>query len=308
MALTEQLKDELDALIKNHDVVLFMKGTPQRPQCGFSATVVEVLDEHLDGYRTVNVLERADIREGIKEYANWPTIPQLFVRGEFVGGADIVRSLVQKGELASVLGVTPKELAQPSLTVTPAARAQLEAALEGEGGTTLRFSIDKRFQYGLEVDGPQPGDFSYPLGKVTLLLDRGSAKRAEGVVIDFVERGNTSGFKIDNPSAPPTVKPLSPRELKAKLDASEKLELFDVRTVEERQLAAIGGARLLDAHVDAHIRTLPKDTTLVFHCHHGGRSAAAAQRYVELGYKNVYNLEGGIAAWSRDVDPSVPQY
>jgi monothiol glutaredoxin len=181
--------------------------------------------------------------------------------GGVLGGEIDCLEQVQKGELASVLGVTPKEVAQPTLTVTPAARAQLEAALEGEGGTTLRFSIDKRFQYGLEVDGPQPGDFSYPLGKVTLLLDRGSAKRAEGVVIDFVDRGHTSGFKIDNPSAPPTVKPLSPRELKAKLDASEKLELFDVRTVEERQLAAIGGARLLDAHVDAHIRTLPKDAT-----------------------------------------------
>ena len=103
MALTEQLKDELDALIKNHDVVLFMKGTPQRPQCGFSATVVEVLDEHLDTYRTVNVLERADLREGIKEYANWPTIPQLYVGGEFVGGSDIMMEMYQSGELQQML-------------------------------------------------------------------------------------------------------------------------------------------------------------------------------------------------------------
>ncbi len=308
MALTEQLRKELDDLVHSHDYVLFMKGTPARPQCGFSATVAGMLDEVLDGYHTVNVLERGDIREGIKEYGNWPTIPQLYVKGELVGGADIVKNLAAKGELTKVLGVTAKEVKRPEITVTPAAIAQLEVALKGEPQKTLRFSVDGRFQAGLDIDEPRGDDFTYPLGPITLLIDRSSARRADGVTIDFAQRGLNSGFKIDNPNAPASVKPLSARELKTKLDAQEALHLFDVRTPDERARAAIGGSRLMDAETDAFIRGLPKNTALVFHCHHGGRSAAAAQHYLEQGFVNVYNLEGGIAAWSRDVDPSVPQY
>jgi monothiol glutaredoxin len=85
--------------VKSSDVVLFMKGTPQFPQCGFSGQVVQIL-EHLGvAYKGINVLEDADIRQGIKDYSNWPTIPQLYIKGEFIGGCDIVREMFQAGEL-----------------------------------------------------------------------------------------------------------------------------------------------------------------------------------------------------------------
>lgn len=90
--------------VTQHPVVLYMKGTPQFPQCGFSATAVQILKAcGLADFYSVNVLENQDIREGIKQYANWPTIPQLYIQGQFVGGADIMRELYQSGELQKLL-------------------------------------------------------------------------------------------------------------------------------------------------------------------------------------------------------------
>lgn len=85
--------------IKSNDVFLFMKGTPDFPQCGFSGQVVQILDYIGVEYSTANVLENAELRDGIKAFTNWPTIPQLYVKGEFVGGADIIREMFQAGEL-----------------------------------------------------------------------------------------------------------------------------------------------------------------------------------------------------------------
>jgi monothiol glutaredoxin len=89
----------IDNEVKSNDVVLFMKGTPQFPQCGFSGQVVQILDHVGIGYKGLNVLESSELRNGIKEYSSWPTIPQLYVKGEFVGGCDIIREMFQTGEL-----------------------------------------------------------------------------------------------------------------------------------------------------------------------------------------------------------------
>jgi monothiol glutaredoxin len=110
MSAKEQIAD---AIAKN-DVVLFMKGTPQFPQCGFSGQVVQILDYLEVPYQGVNVLASDEMRNGIKEFSNWPTIPQLYVKGEFIGGCDIVREMFQAGELQSHLkdaGVAVKQTA-----------------------------------------------------------------------------------------------------------------------------------------------------------------------------------------------------
>jgi monothiol glutaredoxin len=91
--------DTIKAAIDANDVLLFMKGTPAQPQCGFSMQVVRLLDHLGVGYASVNVLDDADVRQAIKDYSNWPTIPQLYVKGEFVGGCDIVREMFENGEL-----------------------------------------------------------------------------------------------------------------------------------------------------------------------------------------------------------------
>ena len=94
----------IDQLVKSNDVVLFMKGTPQFPQCGFSGRAVQILKAcGLGQFASVNVLEDDEVRQAVKEYANWPTIPQLYVHGEFVGGSDIMTEMYQSGELKTLL-------------------------------------------------------------------------------------------------------------------------------------------------------------------------------------------------------------
>ena len=105
--MEDSLQQRIQGIIDGNDVVLFMKGTKHFPQCGFSATVVEVLRRSGSEFQDVNVLEDPAIRQGIKEFANWPTVPQLYVRGKFVGGCDIIREMFEKGELDAVL--TAKE-------------------------------------------------------------------------------------------------------------------------------------------------------------------------------------------------------
>ena len=105
----------IDNEVKGSEVVLFMKGTPQFPMCGFSGQVVQILDYLGVAYKGLNVLENDDLRQGIKSYSNWPTIPQLYVKGEFVGGCDIIREMFQAGELHALFkdkGIAVKESAQ----------------------------------------------------------------------------------------------------------------------------------------------------------------------------------------------------
>lgn len=97
------ISNEIEQLITQNDVVLFMKGTALLPQCGFSGFVAQVLKRLHVPFKDVNVLERGDMRQGIKDYSQWPTIPQLYIKGEFIGGADIVRDMLKTGELQALL-------------------------------------------------------------------------------------------------------------------------------------------------------------------------------------------------------------
>ena len=108
------IQQQIDQVVKANDIVLFMKGTPQMPQCGFSSQVVQILDFVGVEYKSVNVLANEDVRNGIKEYSSWPTIPQLYVKGEFLGGCDIVREMFQAGELAEHLTQAGIAVTQPS--------------------------------------------------------------------------------------------------------------------------------------------------------------------------------------------------
>ncbi|MDR3496821.1 MAG: Grx4 family monothiol glutaredoxin [Ancalomicrobiaceae bacterium] len=101
----------IDTEVKSSDVLLFMKGTPKMPQCGFSGQVVAILEQIGVPYKSINILESAELRQGVKEYSNWPTFPQLYIKGELVGGCDIVREMAQAGELQTQLseaGITAK--------------------------------------------------------------------------------------------------------------------------------------------------------------------------------------------------------
>ncbi len=308
MALDPSLKQKLDQLVTSDAVVLFMKGTRSFPQCGFSASVVNILNTLIPKYTTVNVLSDPDVRNNMKEYSDWPTFPQLFVRGEFVGGADIVRQMFEAGELEKKLGDLVAPAKVPPLTVTARAAAELSAALEdGSPGDVIHLTITPGWEHQLDL-GPKEGTHvTIESAGVTVQLDRASAARAAGVSIDFVEGPDGGGFKIENPNRPAMVRQVSPKDLKAMLDAGKVKELYDVRTPKEREVATLGG-KLLDDGALAQIDKLPRDTPIAFHCHHGGRSQAAAEHVLKMGFKTVYNLAGGIDAWSRDVDPAVKRY
>src|SRR3569623_2675605 len=138
MALDPALKQKIDLLVSSDSVVLFMKGTRSFPQCGFSAAGVNILNTLIPKYTTVNVLSDPDIRGGMKDYSEWPTFPQLFIKGEFVGGADIVRQKFEGGELEKKLGDLVAPAKTPAVTVTARAATALTAALaDGTPGDVI---------------------------------------------------------------------------------------------------------------------------------------------------------------------------
>ena len=308
MSLTPETRSEIEEFVKSGPVVLFMKGTRDAPQCGFSAQVVQILDGLVSDYRTLDVLERPEIRAGIKEYSEWPTIPQLYVGGEFLGGCDIIREMHASGELHEALGLpAPAKTPPPSVTVTDAARALIENAMANSEFREVHVKIDARFNHQLGFGPEEPGQIRAESNGVRLLFDPDSARRADGLAIDATDGAEGRGLTVDNPNRP-NVGQLSPRELEAWLDAGEPLVLLDVRTPEERATAHIEGSELLDDEAARRVEALPRDTRLVFHCHSGARSQAAAERFAGLGFSDVHNLAGGIDAWSLQVDPSVPRY
>jgi monothiol glutaredoxin len=307
MPLTDQRRAELDALVHSKKVLLFMKGNRSFPACGFSATVIGILKQLTKDYDTVNILEDPAVREGMKEFSSWPTFPQLYVDGQFVGGCDIVKDMFAQGELQKLLGVEAKPVAPPKVTITAAAAKAFADAAADAGDEVLRLEIDPDYNYDLHVGPKTDGDLAVTSGNVVLHVARASAERADGMTIDFVDGPKGTAFKIDNPNEPPRVKPIAPKELKAMLDAG-KVELYDVRPDDERARASIAQAKKLDAAGQAHLLGLKKDAAVAFHCHHGMRSRSAAEELLREGFTNVYNLEGGIEAWSRDVDPTVPHY
>jgi monothiol glutaredoxin len=309
MTLDLETRKKIEDLVASDSVVLFMKGSRSFPQCGFSASVVNILNTLIPKYTTVNILADANIRTGMKEFSDWPTFPQLFIRGEFVGGADIVRQMHESGDLEKKLGelVAPAKL--PSVTVSPRAAKELAEALkEGGAGDVIHLTITPAWEHQLDLGPSEASHVSIQSAGITVQLDRASAGRAEGVTIDFIEASDGAGFKIDNPNRPATVKEIAPKELKALLDSGRVTHFYDVRPDKERSVAKIVGVRQLDDAAMAAIEALPKDTPLAFHCHHGGRSRGAAEHFLKLGFKNVFNMAGGIEAWSRDIDSSVPRY
>ena len=301
------VNDRIAGMVREHPVLLFMKGTRAQPRCGFSATVVTILDEYLEEYGTFDVLADPEVREGVKEFSNWPTIPQLYVGGKFIGGSDIVKEMDQAGELAEVLGAHPRPVVVPEIALTEAALAALRRFAHG-ADPVVRLEVPPSFQYGMDFDSERPGDVKVQGKGFTVLLSRGSARRADGLTIDFVDGPGGGGFKIDNPNEPPKVQPLSPPGLARLLEQGAPLELFDVRTPVEIATAAFPGARVLDAEGKALLDRLDRETPLVLICHHGQRSQAAAEHCLRMGFRTVYNLVGGIDAWSREVDPAVPRY
>jgi monothiol glutaredoxin len=313
MSLSPELKSKIQSMLAAAPVVLFMKGTRERPTCGFSSTAVEILDLFLADYSTVNVLEDPELREGLKEFAKWPTYPQLWVRGELVGGADIMREMFENDELGAALGMAASVSASNmsastlNLRVSDSALQAMADALKSAGeGEAVRITIDARFNQALSFDVPKKNDVALELGlagdagpSVKVLLDPMSASRAAGLKVDHHGEIGAGGFELKNPNGPPEVQDMSVQTLKDKLGRAEALHLFDVRTRAEWNEGRIAGARLFAEIPSSDLAALPKDALLVFQCRSGVRSARTAEQFRQRGYTNVHNLTGGIMSWQQ---------
>ncbi|MCS6856162.1 MAG: Grx4 family monothiol glutaredoxin [Sandaracinaceae bacterium] len=301
------IEAEIRSLVESKPLVLFMKGTRQAPRCGFSAQVVEILDEYLEEYCTKDVLEDPPLREAIKRFSNWPTLPQLYVKGEFIGGADIVRELEESGELLGILQKAfphlsgKREVVVPQIEITPSAIRAFCRFAES-AFPTVRLEIDENGQPTLDIDEKRPRDVVIDFDGVRLVMSRQSAKRANGLLIDFDE--GAQGFRVERGQP---IRFLSPGEYaRLRREGWEHL-LIDVRDSVEREIAQIEGSVPWE-EFEKKMNHLRADLPLVCYCHRGIRSIHFVRELLELGFKEVYNLKGGIDAWSREVDPQVPRY
>ncbi|MDF2818071.1 MAG: glutaredoxin [Stenotrophomonas rhizophila] len=308
MSLDPALRSRIESILTANRVVLFMKGQPTMPQCGFSAKAVGALQDLGVEFVHVNVLADPEIREGIKAYGDWPTIPQLYIDSELVGGSDIILQMASSGELSSVLGLAAPDRTPPRITVTPAAVEMLRGALADAPGASLQLGIDASFQPNFQLAPHDDNAIAAESNGLRVQFDLASARRAEGITIDWVDDIRGKGLAIDNPNAPKAVQELSVRDADDQRRAGT-LTVVDVRPADERAIASIGGDfKTFDGNNRAELEALPKDTPLAFLCHHGGRSAQAAEQFRALGFSKVYNITGGIDAWSDAVDNSVPKY
>lgn len=308
MSLDPALRSRIESILNANRVVLFMKGQPSMPQCGFSAKAVGALQDLGVEFDHVNVLADADIREGIKAYGEWPTIPQLYIDGELIGGSDIILQMAGNGELSSVLGLAAPDRTPPRITVTPAAVEMLRGALADSPGASLQLGIDARFQPNFQLAPHDDNAIAAESNGLRVQFDLASARRAEGITIDWVDDIRGKGLAIENPNAPKAVQELSVRDADDQLRAGS-ITVVDVRPADERAIAAINAPfETFDGDNRARLEALPKDTALAFLCHHGGRSAQAAEQFCALGFTKVSNITGGIDAWSNEVDNGVPKY
>ncbi|KGQ18068.1 Glutaredoxin-like protein [Lysobacter dokdonensis DS-58] len=307
MSLDPALRSRIDTLLADNRIVLFMKGQPQSPQCGFSAKAVGALNGLGIQYKHVDVLADPEIREAIKLYGDWPTIPQLYIGGELVGGSDIIEQMANSGELHGALGLPPPDRTPPSIVIGEAAIAMLRTAITDAGGdVVVRMDIDPQYRTRLHLAQPDPNAITAVVDGIRVEFDLAGARRADGLRIDWADDVRGRGLVIENPNAPPAVQPMNPADAMARRNAGN-LRIVDVRPSEERALASIAGDVLnFDQGLEA-IGELPKDTALAFLCHHGGRSAQAAEHFRQQGFREVYNITGGIDAWA-DADASVPKY
>lgn len=297
MSLDPAVREKIETQIASHRVVLYMKGTPKMPQCGFSAKTAGILDQLLEGdYASYNVLEDESIREGIKVYGDWPTIPQLYVDGELVGGNDIIGEMFNAGELHEMFGLEKPDRTPPEITITDKATEKIREFLEAYPGNHLHFTIDSGWDAQFQVGPKEGSEIETESNGITVLMDLASAQRAKGATIDWVETVQGEGLKLDLPGAPAPVKQMTPAELQERMNSGERLLVIDTRSETDRTENPLDFARPLDAELMAELKDGDPNQPLVFVCNIGQTSQQYADHYRKQGYTQVYNLEGGAQA------------
>ncbi len=297
MSLDQGVRARIEQQLASHDVVLYMKGSPRMPQCGFSARTAGILDQLLSGdYASFNVLEDEDIREGIKAFGNWPTIPQLYVRGELIGGCDIVTEMFNAGELHDLFGLAKPDRSPPEIEITDRAASKIREFLDAYPGQHLHFAVGADWNAQFQVGPRQGHEIQAESAGITVLMDLATADRAKGARIDWTESMQGEGLSLDLPGAPPPVKAMTAAQLQDRLNAGERLLVIDTRSEADRSARPLDFARPLDADLMAELKDADRQLPLVFVCYTGVTSQQVAEHYRKQGYTQVYNLEGGAQA------------
>ena len=201
MSLDNATRERIETLLKDHRVVLFMKGDRQQPMCGFSASATNTLNELLPEYHTVNVLEDPEIRDGIKLYGEWPTIPQLYVGGELVGGADIISQMYGSGELHTLFGLAAPDRTAPEITITDAAAEAIRQGTSNAQDVVLHLEIGPDHSAGFQLAPAGTHDIVAHANGLDIHFDSASAQRARGIVIDWVSSVQGEGLSLTFPGA-----------------------------------------------------------------------------------------------------------
>jgi monothiol glutaredoxin len=296
--MKEQTKQIIEDLVNSNKCVLFMKGNPTHPQCGFSSNTVRILKDLVgDGFASFNVLEDQNIREGIKEYGNWPTIPQLYIDGELVGGNDIVSEMFNTGELQSMLDLPQPERKSAQISITAKAQENIKTGTENIGNNVLMLSVDSQFNTRFSIEEPKGYEVVSEVDGIKIYMDIGTAKRADGIEIDWVEDLQGAGLVIKNPNEPKAINQLTKEELKKGIKKGIYTHIYDVRSEQQFLAQAVEGSKRLDKENMQIIETLAKETPLVFVCAVGNTSQGACDYYRKKGFTNVNNLVGGIVGW-----------
>ncbi len=296
--MNEQTRQTIENLVNNNTCVLFMKGNPKQPQCGFSSNTVKILHDLVgEDFAYCNVLENSDVRDGIKEFGNWPTIPQLYINKELVGGNDIVTEMFNTGELQTMLNLPQPQRKSAVITITEKAKENILSGIENIGSSVLMLSIDSQFNTRFSIEEPKGYEIASDIGEIKIYMDIGTAKRADGIEIDWVEDLNGAGLVIKNPNEPKTVNQLSIKDFQKGLESNLYNNIYDVRSEAEFISRSIPGSKRLDKTNMQDIEALPKDTPLVFVCQVGNTSQGACEFYRKKGFTNVNNLVGGISDW-----------
>lgn len=298
--MTDQTTKRIEQMLDENPVFLFMKGTPQTPMCGFSSNTVKILKDLIgDDFSSFNVLEDPEIREGIKTYGQWPTIPQLYVNKELIGGNDIVSEMFNTGELHELLALEQPDRTPPNISITDEALNHIKEGLKDMGNHQLFLSVDDEFNTRFSLEQPKGYEVIADVGDLKVYMDIGTAKRSNGVEISWVDELQGSGLRIKNPNEPPAVKDLSVAELQDWLatDVDNPL-VYDVRSPDKIAEGTVDTAVRLDKAAIERIESMDKDTPLVFVCQVGQSSMSAAEFFRKKGYTKVFNLTGGFNAWN----------
>jgi monothiol glutaredoxin len=211
------------------------------------------------------------------------------------------------GELHSLFGATPPDRTPPEITITDKAAEAIRNGIANAQGLALHLEIGPDHSAGFQLAPAGDHDIVVTANGIEVHFDPGSAQRAKGIVIDWVSTVQGEGLSLKFPGAQ-EIKSMSVQELKARL-ADASVLLVDVRPAAGRaQAAPLALARVLEDEGYDALAALPKDTAIAFICHHGNSSRGVAERFAAHGFTNVFNVEGGMDAWAREIDPTVPRY